>query len=290
MNVLFPAAIQAFDEWFLHALQATFSSGLLDIAMKGITLLGHPVVWIMVAALVYWKGKENHAFFLMNAVMFAALAAGIIKIFVARPRPDQGVFRVVAQDTYNTASFPSGHATTIASVFAYTRGFLDRQKKLLLAFAVIAVAVSRMYLGVHFLTDVLGGIILGLCIGTINAWSRKQWLKHGFRLTKPEEELGLVAAVVLAVIAIIVLGDSETVSLGTTFLGFYAGFFAWKELGKTQSAKAFVPKSVIGLIVLGALLGAGQFVITDYYLKAAAFFIAGLWISLIQPVLAEKLA
>ena len=266
-----------------------FSGGLLDVAMKATTYLGHPVFWITVVAFVYWKGKENHAFFLMNAVMFAALAAGIIKIFVARPRPDPEIFRRVAHDTYNTASFPSGHATTIASVFAYTRGFLDRQKKLLMALAIIAVAISRMYLGVHFLTDVLAGIVLGLAIGSMNAWSRKQWLKHRFRLSKLQEEAGLVTAVCLAAIAIIVLGDAETVSLGMVFLGFYAGFFAWKETGKQQKTNNYITKWVAGTIVLGALLFSAQYLIADLILKSVLFFFGGLWISLLHPLLAEKI-
>lgn len=103
----------------------------------------------------------------MLAGMLTGLIIGnfILKNFVARERPcwiDTEVFMLIPVP--HDYSFPSGHtlASTISAVI-----LMQESKKFGIPACILAalIAFSRMYLFVHFPTDILGGLILGLIIG-----------------------------------------------------------------------------------------------------------------------------
>lgn len=103
----------------------------------------------------------------LNATV-SALANEGIKRFIARPRPD--ILRLVAETNY---SFPSGHAMNNAALYAMLVFLVFRctwkQAYRLPALAAalflpLAIGASRVYLGVHYASDVLAGWILGLAI------------------------------------------------------------------------------------------------------------------------------
>ncbi len=72
------------------------------------------------------------------------------------------------------ASFPSGHATIAFAIIPLLKGKLEKYRLPWTIFAVI-MAFSRMYVGVHFLSDVVGGIILGLGIGWFIEWCEQKY-------------------------------------------------------------------------------------------------------------------
>nr|HUM56233.1 phosphatase PAP2 family protein [Bacillota bacterium] len=100
------------------------------------------------------------------AALLSTLIKAVIKTAVARPRPEESLFLI----EQSGSAYPSGHAMTGMAVylllFLFTREYIkDSRKKNLLSFvfvfAAFAVGISRVYLGVHFPTDVLGGWTLG---------------------------------------------------------------------------------------------------------------------------------
>lgn len=124
-------------------------------------------------------GRPWWLFALALSVPGGLLLNVAVKNLVQRPRPhfDDALL------TLHTYSFPSGHtagATVFygflaAVLFAHVR---DRPRRIAIAAAAVAmvllVGVSRMYLGVHFFTDVFGAIVegvlwLGLCLGGVQA-------------------------------------------------------------------------------------------------------------------------
>jgi undecaprenyl-diphosphatase len=144
------------------------SSGLVHL-LEAVSWLGKPLLLGVVVAIagvfVFWRGRRRLALYLVVTVVVGGFVDSAIKIFVDRPRPV--VHHPVA--TAFGKSFPSGHA--MSSTITYGAVFLAlvpalrprlRRVALVVTVAlVLAIGCSRLLLGVHFLTDVVGGYVLG---------------------------------------------------------------------------------------------------------------------------------
>lgn len=135
--------------------------------MKMITTLGSSVVIVagLISVAVLVRDKKYFKIFVL-ATLLSSVINNIIKLIVHRPRPSN-TMALAAETTY---SFPSGHSM-IAMVFYgliiyYVRKFVKKKwlSNLLIAalsIIILAVGVTRIYLGVHYATDVLAAYILG---------------------------------------------------------------------------------------------------------------------------------
>ena len=158
-----------FELRILDGIQKIFKCGFLDFIMPIITLFGEGgVFWIATAALMLVFKKTRK----VGAMMGVALALGFLignltlKPLIARVRPYDmpGVEIELLVSHLGDKSFPSGH--TLACFEAATVLFIFN-KKLGIPALVIAllVAFSRLYLYVHYPTDVICGAILGILFG-----------------------------------------------------------------------------------------------------------------------------
>jgi membrane-associated phospholipid phosphatase len=144
----------------------------LSTVLNGISLLGHPVwFWILVGgvAVYLWvRHRPRLVAFLLASTLGGAVLNRVVKIAVSRPRP---TYRDPAAILYQEGmSFPSGHA--MSSTIAYGALLLiflpvipRRYRKWALggvAGLVSLIGASRLGLGVHYVSDVAGGFILGL--------------------------------------------------------------------------------------------------------------------------------
>ena len=173
---------QAFDDAVLTWL-GNHRTKVLDGVMLDITSLGTTSVVFMVvgvAALFLWLNQHKHsAVLLLVSTAGGILLNNLLKAGFSRPRPD-----IIPWATTATFySFPSGHAmsaTVVYSTVAYLAGRLQRTHTARLAVTMVAILViaiiclSRLYLGVHYPSDVLAGIIVGLawagfCMATLEA-------------------------------------------------------------------------------------------------------------------------
>lgn len=126
------------------------------------------IVTFGVAAWLLFSGKRRTAGLVLVAVVGGVLFSSLLKLGFARPRPDLVPHSVVVF----TNSFPSGHAMMSAVVYL-TLGFLVAQTQQAVAlkvyllslalFLTLLVGVSRVYLGVHWPSDVLAGWAVGAC-------------------------------------------------------------------------------------------------------------------------------
>jgi len=146
-------------------------TGTLTAVMKGITDLGNwYILGALCAALLLIKPiRKQYGIPVSLTALFASLLNRYLKLAFQRPRPDLS-WRLIAQSGY---SFPSGHALTSMVVFGLllylVRRYVTNKTRAnaltaLLLIPLIFVGLSRIYLGVHFPTDVLGGWLLGLAI------------------------------------------------------------------------------------------------------------------------------
>jgi len=276
-----------------EAIQGFYSKPL-DLLFGIITLFGNPAIWILVAALIYWKGNERGSFFLMNLIVFSAAIVAFAKAFFERLRPSAERFRVVESlvpklDSTEMAkySFPSGHSTTISSILFYFKK-ISKNKKIFLGILLLLVGISRIYLGMHFLSDVIAGVFAGFLIGNANGLLKKIVEKKELKLTKLEEEVGFIAVLIATFIAIIY---TKTPTLALTVLGYYAGFFLLKEIGfdqKNLDEKKFRIKAIIGMAGLGLIVGALLIFPMDKIIELPGYFLSGFWISFIWPILWQK--
>jgi membrane-associated phospholipid phosphatase len=104
-----------------------------------------------------------------GAVAAAGATVTVLKELFDRARPPvSGVDAVGVIPA--SASFPSGHAATAFAAAVAVGMFYPRLRRPLLALAAV-VALSRVYLGVHYATDVLAGTVLGVLLGLLAGWT-----------------------------------------------------------------------------------------------------------------------
>ncbi len=152
-------------------------------------------VVIAVIALVYLlRGERHHAAWLVVTVFGGAALGLVLKVIVGRARP-------VLPDPVSTApgwSFPSGHALGASIgcclLLLITLRFLPRGGRFaaVVAAAVIVgtVALARVVLGVHFVSDVLAGITLGIGWVAVTTWAYVAWRRETGQPVKRPAEVG----------------------------------------------------------------------------------------------------
>lgn len=144
-------------------------SGWLTPIMKAITYMGNwqTITAICLVLLALRKTRITYGVPLSIGALFVSLANKGIKAIVMRPRPDQAMF-LIEQGGW---SFPSGHAITSMFFFGMLIWLIRRNMTnrrlaniltVLLTIPMVLIGVSRVYLGVHYPTDVLAGWCLGI--------------------------------------------------------------------------------------------------------------------------------
>lgn len=161
---------QKFDDAVMQWI-AAHQYPVVEQTMLEVTALGTGVVVAMVvfvAAMFLWLNKHKHsALLLMIATFGGILLNSLLKLGFDRPRP-----QIFKWGTYAaSSSFPSGHAMSSIIVYgtvAYLAARLQRRaasRALTLSFAaliIILICVSRLYLGVHYPSDIAAGLVIGL--------------------------------------------------------------------------------------------------------------------------------
>jgi undecaprenyl-diphosphatase len=145
-----------------------FDSPVTDVAMRVFTFLGSSPAVICVVVLVAAWAVRRHARALAGVlVAVASVAEGLnllLKVLFQRPRPDLFI-EVVAPESY---SFPSGHAMVAAAAYGVTAVVIARLRPrlrvplyIVTPIYVLFIGLSRIFLGVHWATDVLAGLAAG---------------------------------------------------------------------------------------------------------------------------------
>ena len=172
-DLLYTSAI-SFDLPVLDWIQANMQSGFMDKFMPFITKFGdHGTFWMIVAALLFLFPKTRKTGLGMAiAMMIGLLVCNVtLKPLVGRIRPydlqaELGVTIQLLGERMHDFSFPSGH--TIAS-FEAAVVMLKNSKKMGIPAMILAVLISfsRLYLYVHYPTDVIASVILGTLFALI---------------------------------------------------------------------------------------------------------------------------
>lgn len=184
---------RAFDEWMVRAfriagdLATPVGSRSVQIAVRDATALGGTMPLIalitVVAIYLFLKQHTRTALAVVGSTLLGVIASQILKAVIDRGRPD-----IVPQLVPEiSGSFPSGHAMMSAIVYLTLGTMLARleQEKVVRRFILgvaialtVTVGLSRVYLGVHWPSDVLGGWALGalwvVAVSQILDWAVKR--------------------------------------------------------------------------------------------------------------------
>ncbi len=147
-----------------------------DQVMKLVSYPGYmpeaPIMVIVCAIIFYIQKFKKEALFVV-LTMLSGLVSTIVKYLVDRPRPGSDIVKIAFQT--HQQSFPSGHVMFYMIFFGfmtllmYSLKAINRTWRIMIGLLcmvlIFAIPISRIYLGAHWFTDVLGGFLLGiLCL------------------------------------------------------------------------------------------------------------------------------
>ena len=291
--------------------------------MLAITALGYEEFFVLLLPTIYWCFDQMIGLRVGIMLMLGNVFNTFFKFLFHNARPYWLSDNVKAYSIESSFGLPSGHAQIGASVWGWLAVEIKKRWFSILAIVLIfLIGFSRLFLGVHFLSDVLLGWLLGgLLVWAFSAWHKKlgSWLSQKSFGTKL-----FLALVSTLVILLLVLGvrwinhswempelwqdraiDADPYSLdgiltiAGTWLGMLTGFVALTEskghfLASEGGWKRLV-RFLVGLIgILVLYLGLGQVFpdnqdLISYLLRFFRYTLIGLWVSWLGPLTFNKL-
>jgi undecaprenyl-diphosphatase len=190
---MFPELIQNIDKWLFYAINKGMANTLFDRIMPFITTNTN---WFLVYAFLFgwllWKGgskgRITAIILIITIIIVDQVNSFVLKDIFSRLRPCQVLDNVrLLMPCGGGKSFPSSHAANNFAAAIILSYFYKQYKWVYFSIA-IAISFSRIYVGVHYPFDVLGGIIFGVSVGLIiiNLWKiiSVKWFKY----IKPEKK------------------------------------------------------------------------------------------------------
>ena len=280
----------------------SFRNDYLDAFFLIITEMGDETFFLILAAVLYWTIDKKFAYRLMMFFLFGAVVNGSLKFLTASPRPHVEFpeqVSLVGEGSGGT-SLPSGHAQN-SSILGLTlqekaKGKLSFLSPLLMLM-VFFVMLSRLYLGEHYLSDVLFGLAISYSLYQFTNHLNKKIVNHRF---------APYIAIIIVLMLALLTEDKNVFIAASTILGVIIGFpLEQKRIGFT--AKGSLLQSILRLAiglgvavalraVIKTLFEQGFYspdfennpILTDNLLDFTRYFIVTLWMILGAPFLFKK--
>ncbi len=202
---------------WLQQLRPTF-----DGIFEALTFTGDEMFFLLFLPLVYWcldrrTGARLTLLFLISAYINAA-----VKVIAGQPRPYQYNITVWAYSEVGMGGFPSGHTQNAVVVWGYLAAQIRRKWAWVVAgLLMVLVPLSRLYLGVHFPHDLLGGYVIGIIVLLLFL----RWEQHTeLRLVRLQLREQLALAIGIPVLLTALFFHEDGVTAGATLLGMSVGF------------------------------------------------------------------
>ena len=245
----------------------SFASDTLTSVMVGISAMGDETFFALALAIVIFGVSFARGFLLLQLLLWSALLNSALKDAFALPRPVHVDARVLNDSALNATpftsmgatsffaapppdvvakvravvppgfddyGFPSGHAQSTTVLWGSAAHLWDTPAiRRLAPFVILMMAVSRMYLGRHFLADVLGGAVLGalvvvaLALARRRGWETPLFDRSGTALRAALPNAAIWLLLILAPLAVITYYPGR----GGAMLGIGAGFLAVMRRG-----------------------------------------------------------
>jgi membrane-associated phospholipid phosphatase len=299
----------------------------LAIPFQAISMLATETFFIMLLPLIYWSIDALMGVRLAFMLVISGSFNNYFKMLFHSPRPFWYDARVKSYSLETGFGLPSGHSQNAASLFGMMAATI-RKKGFTIAVLVIIflVGLSRLYLGMHFLRDVLAGWLLGGLFVYIYMLVEKpvgKWLSAK-NLTS-QILLSFILGVVLILLGFgaralsaswqmpaewinnAVLTDGAvpdpfnmdgTITLGGVAFGFMAGYAIWnKKYGQPKALGSAVKRflryivGIVGVVALYIglkLIFPGEPLVLGYVLRFVRYALIGLWVTYFAPLIFKK--
>lgn len=272
----------------------TIATPLLTAIMKGITFLGTEQAFLVILPFVYWTIDASAGFKLSMLIYVSSYANSLAKHLLAQPRPFQldPSVQLAVESSYG---LPSGHAQGTITLAYYAGSKLKRFTAwLLLALFVLLIGFSRIYLGVHFPTDVFGGWLFGILITALWLFGEK---KFGHAIARWDIRLKIILIALTSFIMNALF--MEGISLSALFFGTGTGYVTLTEKFTYDAKNGTTAQKLLRVIIgLGTLIGLytglrilfpkeGSSVYSLF--KFLRYLLIGFWVSFASPILFKSL-
>lgn len=233
----------------IYALQSVATPAL-DRVMLWITMLGSEQVYIVLLILAFVVVDAQKGRSLAIAFLLSFYLNQVLKEVFSTQRPfelDESVLRSRgALESAPGNGFPSGHAQASLTFWGLAAVYLRRRWfTVLAALLVLAVSLSRLYLGVHLPSDVIGGLAIGSAAVVVSVAVERRKLR-----------LSLAAKLALGVGAPLLLQLAFPLESSGILLGALAAFVVGPELIEHHTGGPLVGRLVLGALAVAVAFGA----------------------------------
>ncbi len=298
------------------------------LPFTAITSLGNEYFYLIAMPAIYWCWDATLGFRLAVMLVITNATNGYFKALFHSPRPFWVDSNVKAYASETSFGLPSGHSQNAASLWGTLAASVKKTWLTVVCIVLIfLIGLSRLYLGMHFTRDVLGGWLIGGLLVALYFWLEKPiiaWLSKrslnakfllsflfsllviaiGLLVTASVQNWALPADwIERSVQAIEVAPDPYNLEGYFTIAGVWFGFtvgYAWwlNKKGKIVIKGKFwkrVTRFILGMVGVGVLYLGLKFVFPDsplwlgFALRYIRYTLIGLWVAGIAPWLFEKL-
>jgi membrane-associated phospholipid phosphatase len=289
--------MEAIWEWglkFIRIVQQVHGP-VLDTLFKTITFTGEELFFLILIPLVYWCLDSSVGARLGIIFLLSTYANTGFKDIFAHPRPFEldPVVRLYRAEGYG---FPSGHSQSAVIVWGIIAdGFRRTWLWVVAILLMVLVGFSRIYLGVHFPTDVLGGWAIG-------AFFLAAYLMMGQRVVTLLQQMGLAIQLTLAFVMPTMLlalhPNNDNIGPMAVLMGISTGLALTIHLAPFSTAgplRQRVLRFAVGVIVLFALYYGLKLIFPGmskplyFFMRFVRYTAVGLWVSLGAPWLFRQL-
>jgi membrane-associated phospholipid phosphatase len=301
----------------------------LTMPMLILSFFGREEFYLMVMPLIYWCIDTRLGIRIGAMVLVCNWVNISLKMLFHSPRPYWVNLNIKAISSETSFGMPSGHAQNAAGIWGLLAAFLkDRRWKVLIILAIFLIGFSRLYLGVHFISDIgvgwlIGGLLFWLFIKLEDPFYN--WLKKRslFQITF----LSIVSSLVILFVPLLIriywinwqipqvwvqnvavsapgspispMGISDAVSLAGTWLGMTLGI-SWIYIVSGGYSSTGSPRQkmiryfigMAGLIIIWAGLDKifpDNSNLVGYIFRYARYALIGLWITCLAPLTFRRL-
>ena len=228
----------------------------MDIPFKILTSLGDKEFFLLLMPLVYWcVDRQAGARLFMLLLISACLNEGV-KLLADQPRPfnyDPRVLKLVHEES---GGFPSGHTQSAVVIWGYIAWRFKKPLLWLLAgFLILAIPLSRIYLGAHFPTDLIGGYAIGVIVlflflrldTTVASWFTKKGILY---------QLGATLGLPVLLILLIPSGNDDLLSAAGALVGVASGMVLERRWVRFSARGVWWQQAiryVLGVVILFAV-------------------------------------
>ncbi len=228
----------------------------LDWPFISLTFLGNLEFFLLFMPLLYWCCDRRAGARLLVLFLLSAYINSVAKVIFSQPRPFEYDSSVKQLVYVGGGGLPSGHTQSAVVVWGYLAAQVNKPQLWVLAgLLMIGIPLSRLYLGVHFPTDLIGGYVIGAVLLVVYlhfAPKVESWLAQ-----KPIYwQLAVAISLPMALILLNPKGARYSLLASSFLVGFAPGMILERRWVRFQSNGSWLKRSVrylVGLVMLAAL-------------------------------------